>query len=186
MLRLSTPWPFDAHNGLRDSQAELREAEDPTFPNLDGVLARLRRDIPDREARFAAYAGLELDWIVDVRRMASFESRRLLAMDRQHGCDLGARILEGYRRRPMFHSIGHPGGELLISLLRHMCHIADLRPGWLRAGSMDPLHNIQIPIHPLIAERLGISWATHDTRYNFRGEKLTWEQYTRRYIEHFG
>jgi len=45
MLRLSTPWPFDSHNGLRDTHAELREAVDPMFHSLDGVLARLRREI---------------------------------------------------------------------------------------------------------------------------------------------
>ena len=186
MLRLATPWPFDAHNGLRDMLAERREAIDPIFPNLDGVLARLRRDLPDHEARFAAYAALECDGIVDLERMANFESRRLLAMDRQHGCGLGARILEDYRRRQIFHSIGHPGGKLLVGLIRHMCRLAHLRSGWLRSGSMDQLRTIQIPVHPIVAKRLGIKWATRDTRYNFRGESLTWEQYTRRYINHFG
>jgi len=141
---------------------------------------------PDREARFKTYAELKFDWAIDVRRMAEFDRRRLLAMDRQHGCELGARILERYRRRPMFHSTGHPGGELLVGLLRHMCRVADLRVGWLRPGKVDQLRNAQIPVHPLVAERLGLIWATHDTRYNFRGERLTWEQYTRHYIDHFG
>jgi hypothetical protein len=51
---------------------------------------------------------------------------------------------------------------------------------------MNDLRSIQVPIHPAVSRRLGIAWADEQTRYEFRGAPVTWEEYTRRYIQHFG
>ena len=54
--RFASLWPFDGWNGPSDREAQSRESPNMTFPFLDGLLARLRKEIPDKEARFAAYA----------------------------------------------------------------------------------------------------------------------------------
>jgi polysaccharide biosynthesis acetyltransferase WcbI-like protein len=186
MLRHSTPWPFDSHNGLRDRDAEAREAVDPMFPNLDGVLGRLRREIPDPVKRFEAYRSLELDWLPDIERLARFEERRLAAMDRSYGCELGSFILENFRRRPLFHSIGHPSAELFSRLLLHLCERMKLRHARVSRAAMAQLRNIEVPVHPLVGARLGIRWATERRLYTFRNQSITWSDYTRLYIAHFG
>ena len=59
-LRFASPWPYDDFNGLRDSVA--RAQDDPsmhTTTYYDGVLGRLRRQLPEPEARFAAYPGAQ-------------------------------------------------------------------------------------------------------------------------------
>jgi hypothetical protein len=51
----------------------------------------------------------------------------------------------------------------------------------------DILAFIQVPIHPLVIERLGLEWATLDFRYKFSVEEsLTFDEYTRRYIKAYG
>jgi hypothetical protein len=45
---------------------------------------------------------------------------------------------------------------------------------------------MQVPVHPKVAEALGVRWATPERKYRFRQEELTWEQYVRRYIDHYG
>ena len=95
MLMFATPWPFDSLSGLPDRHAELADAIEPLFPNLDGALARLRREVPDAEARFRAYQSLEMAWATDTTRLARFEERRLAAMDHKYGCDIGEHILHG-------------------------------------------------------------------------------------------
>jgi hypothetical protein len=186
MLRFSAPWPFDSHNGMVDRHAAERELHEPFFPNLDGGLGRLRREIANQEARFQAYRTLNFDWAPDVLRLARFEERRLLAMDQKYDFTLGADILENFRKRPGFHSIGHPNGLILSRLLQHINEQIGMRDVRVHAGSMDGLRNVQVPIHPFVARQLGIGWANERTRYEFRGAPVTWDEYIRRYIQHFG
>lgn len=186
LLMFATPWPFDSMSGLPDHLAYQREQSEPLFPNLDGGLARLRKEIPDHEARFLAYRALAFDWPADLGRLANFEERRLLAMDGKFGTDIGARILENFRLRQEFHSVGHPGGRLFGLLLDHICSAAALGKIRPHPGTMDALRNAQIPVHPLVARKLGLEWADEHTLYEFRGVPTTWETYVRRYIHHFG
>jgi Polysaccharide biosynthesis enzyme WcbI len=186
MLRFSTPWPFDSFNGLADRHAQTREAIEPLFPNLDGILGRLRLEIPDKEARFRAYLKLDIDRIGHLSKLPEFEQRRLEGMDQQYGFGLGSYILENFRRQQIFHSIGHPHGRLLTRLMLHLNQRVGLSRRFQFGISLNNLSHMQIPVHPLVARRLGIRWASEKTRYEFRGEKVTWEEYTRRYICHFG
>jgi hypothetical protein len=186
MLRHSTPWPFDTHNGLPDRMAEAREASEPFFLNMDGVLGRLRREVADPAERFDRYRRLDIDWLPNVERLARFEERRLLALDRTFGVTLGAYILENYKRRPVFHSIAHPTDALFRELLQHLAGLAGHKRAWLPLRSMGGLGNVEVPVHPLVARRVGMDWATETRLYWFRNQRVTWADYTRRYIEHFG
>jgi hypothetical protein len=186
MLRFSTPWPFDTHNGLMDREATAREQTDPMFPNLDGALARLRREIPDPEARFQAYRRLKFDAPLDPIKLARLEERRLAKMDTRHEVTIGAYILENFRKRHLFHSIGHPNGTVLSLLLEHLNRLTGLARSRPHRRNLDHLKNAQVPIHPRVAEQLGMRWASERKKYEFRGELVTWEEYTRHYIQHFG
>ena len=37
-----------------------------------------------------------------------------------------------------------------------------------------------------LAKALGVKWAGEATKYLYGGERITWETYVRRYIEHYG
>ena len=90
LVRFASLWPFDSWNGPGDKQAYEREAPNLTFPYLDGLLGRLRGEIPDPEARFHAYRTLDVPGIINYRRLHEMEIRRLGSMDKKFDFAIGA------------------------------------------------------------------------------------------------
>ena len=186
LLRLASPWPFDGYNGPGDSVAHAREWPNLTFGYLDGLLARLRREIPDPEARFRAYASLDIPGVVNYRRIHDFEARRLKAMDAEFECTIGQHVLAHIRRRPLFYTTNHPSGEVMAMLLNNIVRRIGGDAYGISAVDLDDLDFNQVPVHPKVAADLGLDWVTPDRRYLFLGEQVTWETYVRRYIAHYG
>ncbi len=187
LVRFGSPWPFDTWNGPGDKEAHHREAPNLTFPYLDGLLGRLRRDIPDREARFQAYRSLETPGIVNYRRLHDMEARRLIAIDEKYDCRIGAFILENFRKRRVFHTTARPNWEVFNLMMRFVAQLVGVIEPISLTESIDAsLRNPQVPIHPRVARDLGIEWVTERTRYLSHGRGITWEAYIRSYIEHYG
>jgi hypothetical protein len=185
-LTLASLWPFDAYNGPDDSEARMQDFPNFEFTYFDGLLGRLRSEIADPEARFEAYRSLDLGGVIDPRRLHRYEERRLTRMDTKHGGALGAFILDRFRDRRMFHTTGHPSGELLAILARQIAAQLGWRSGQRRRAGSDDLAGLQVPVHPKVAEQLGVKWITPATRYLYRGEMVSWETYVRRYIAYYG
>jgi hypothetical protein len=187
LVRFASLWPFDGWNGPSDRAAIAREAPNLTFPYLDGLLGRLRREIPDREARFRAYRTLDLPRLVNYRRLHALEEQRLAAMDRQFGVAIGAYILENFRRRRILHTTVRPNWQVFGLLLQCVARMVGARERVTLPRSADALlRNPQVPVHPVVARDLGVAWADERTRYLDRGGEVTWETYVRRYIAHYG
>ena len=94
------------------------KAPNMSFAYLDGLLARLRREIPDPEARFAAYRALDFPGVLNYRRLHELEIRRLEAMDRKFDIGLGAFILDNFRQRRILHTTARPDWQRKESALR--------------------------------------------------------------------
>jgi Polysaccharide biosynthesis enzyme WcbI len=191
LVRLASLWPFDAWNGPGDKEAHDREAPNLTFPYLDGLLGRLRREIPDREARFAAYRSLELPeglpGVINYRRLHQIEMRRLAAMDKGFGSSIGGFIMENFQKRRIFHTTVRPNWEVFALLMQYVADLVGARePITLAEGIDAVLRNPQVPVHPKVARDLGVTWADERTRYLNRGREITWESYIRLYIDHYG
>jgi hypothetical protein len=71
---------------------------------------------------------------------------------------------------------------LMRYLLRHLGLEQDYRPN----PALDDLRRLQVPVHPKVAQALGVKWAGAKTKYLYYGEQITWETYVRRYIDHYG
>jgi hypothetical protein len=187
LVRFASPWPFDAWNGPGDTQAHAREAPNLTFPYLDGLLGRLRREIPDRAARFRAYRSLEIPNLVNYRRLHDLEIRRLAGMDKKFGFAIGSYILENFQNRRIFHTTVRPNWRVFNLLMQAVAKsVGVTAPISLDETYDATLRNPQIPVHPKVARDLGIRWADEGTRYLNRGIEVTWESYVRSYIEHYG
>jgi hypothetical protein len=187
LVRFASLWPFDAWNGPGDKQAYEREAPNLTFPYLDGLLGRLRSEIPDPEARFAAYRLLDLPGVISYRRLHEMEARRLGNMDKKFDFAIGDFILENFRQRRLFHTTVRPNWEVFNLLMQFVARQVGVNEPVSLTGGVDAsLRNPQVPIHPKIARDLGVRWVDNTTRYLNRGIEVTWEAYTRSYIEHYG
>lgn len=185
-LRFASLWPFDAFNGPDDKEARGRDLPNFEFTYFDGLLGRLRKEIPDREARFAAYRSLEIDRLIDHRRIHTFEERRLAKMDASFGGDIGAYILERFRHRRVFHTTAHPDGDVMAMLLRQIATALGVKGRLRRMRTLSELDRLQIPVHPKVAAALGVKWIGERTTHIYHGERITWETYVRRYIDYYG
>jgi hypothetical protein len=186
MLHFASLWPFDQYNGPGDRDAMQREWPDLTFLYLDGLLARLRHEIPDPEARFRAYRSLDLPDIINYGHLHDFERRRLLAMDRQFGGAIGEFILANFRERQLFYTTNHPSLEVLTLLMEQLMRRIGIDEPFPRSKFFDQLRRLQVPVHPKVAQALGVRWADETTKYSHEGRWFTWEEYTRSYIAHYG
>lgn len=185
-IRFASLWPFDAFNGPDDKVARNRDLPNFEFTYFDGLLARLRKEIPDQDARFEAYRALSVRGIPDLNRRHAFEEQRLLAMDEKFGGGIGAYILENFRKKQLFYTTAHPNGRILAMLMKQIARELDVRqPIWL-TGPLDSLRNLQVPIHPKVAQALNVRWVKEATTYPVKGERVTWEAYFRKYISYYG
>lgn len=185
-IRFASLWPFDAFNGPDDKLAAAKDYPNFEFTYFDGLLARLRREIPDQEKRFCAYRDLAVDGIINPARLHLFEERRLQAMDQKFDMGIGAFVLENFGKRRLFHTTAHPNGKLLNMLLAYIERELGTSCTYWTTMGLDTLRDLQIPIHPAVAKKLSVTWADEGTRYRYRGRMVTWEQYFRKYITHYG
>lgn len=185
-VRFASPWPFDAFNGPDDKVARNRDFPNFEFTYFDGLLARLRREVPDHEQRFKAYETLEVDRLIDFNRLLRFEQARLEDMDRKFEAGIGAYILENFRKRQTFYTTAHPNGRIMKMLVRQVAKELGLSLHFWLPGSLDSLRRLQVPIHPKVAAALQIGWADARRKYLVRGEWVTWEDYFRKYIAYYG
>jgi hypothetical protein len=186
LLHFASLWPFDHYNGPGDKEAYEREWPNLTFLYHDGLLARLRKEIPDREERLLAYRSLSVDGIINFTRLHDFERRRLMAMDKQFSCEIGKFILDNFQRRRLFYTTNHPNGHITGMLMQYLLRQLGIDRAYRPTGILDHLKRLQVPVHPKVAEALGVKWADASTKYLYCGEQITWETYVRRYIEHYG
>jgi hypothetical protein len=186
LLRFASLWPFDHYNGPGDKEAYDREWPNLTFLYHDGLLARLRKELPDREERFTAYRSLSLDGVINFVRLHDFEHRRLTTMDKQFGFDIGQYVLDNFRKKRLFYTTNHPNAEIFVMLMQYLLGRLGIERIFRRSAILDHLQRLQVPVHPVVASALGVKWAGEKTKYFYGGEKITWETYVRRYIEHYG
>jgi hypothetical protein len=186
LLHFASLWPFDHYNGPGDREAYEREWPNLTFLYHDGLLARLRKEIPDREERLLAYRTLSVGGIINFARLHDFEKRRLTAMDKQFGCEIGQFVLDNFQRRKIFYTTNHPNGRIIGMLMQYLLRQLGVDRAYRSTGILDHLKRLQVPVHPKVAEALGVKWADANTKYLYCGEQITWETYVRRYIEHYG
>jgi hypothetical protein len=186
LLHFASLWPFDHYNGPGDKEAYEREWPNLTFLYHDGLLARLRKEIPDREQRLLAYRTLSVDGIINFTKLHDFEKRRLTAMDKQFGCEIGQFILDHFQRRRLFYTTNHPNGQVLGMLMQYLLRELEIDQGYRPSSTLDHLSRLQVPVHPKVAKALGVTWAKENTKYLYGGEQITWETYIRGSIDHYG
>lgn len=179
-------WPFDGHQNGNDPGWRFGEG-DLKFAFTDRLLGRLRETTPDPETRFARYRDLNAPDLPDIARYAEFEEARLLREDRRIGSTLGRFIVDHYRTTRLFHTITHPTPLLIRRLADEVLAKLGLAPLPEGRDVPDYLGYFQVPLHPEVIRALALTWTTPGADYKFSpAERLTFEQYIRRYIRVYG
>src|SRR5262249_15598732 len=119
-LRFASLWPFDGYNGLPDRKAEAQEAPNLNFLYFDGLLGRLRKEIPDKNQRFEVYRTLALDRVPNFLRLHELETDRLTKMDKQFHGTIGQFILESFRDHQIFYTTNHPNIDVFVLLMQQV------------------------------------------------------------------
>jgi hypothetical protein len=184
-LWFASLWPFDGGSGQTDRLAEAVK-ENETFTHFDGLLGRLREKFPDKESRFAAYAALDFPGIINFHRLHNYEARRLANMDKKFNCAIGQFIVDEFRGQHLFHAPNRPNSVLYARLIQYILDRLSIPATFQRDARMDEANPIQVPVHPKVAQALEVVWVDTQTRYTFRDQSLTWEEYVRKYIDHYG
>ena len=94
-------------------------------------------------------------------------------------------ILENYRHKPLFNTINHPRTELLTISANTI--LEELGMDRLSEKALQkfppPFADFEQPIHPQVAEFLGLEFVSPQQRYHVYGAELTFEEYATRYIK---
>ena len=182
---LGAMWPFDSFIFGNDN---VMIASGAPFAFQDGLMARLRTEFPDPEERLARYISLDFPKPPDLRRNSAFDANRLLRSDENHGMTIGHLMLDTFRTERLFHTITHPAPPVVEHVAWEVLKALDLT--LLRSDVPkfpDFMGYYQVPVHPRIIDHFGLSYVGPLTEYAFSPtERLTFEQYFRRYIEAAG
>lgn len=97
-------------------------------------------------------------------------------------------MLERWKKRPLFHTVNHPGRELLVHVADGVLESLGLPP--LSASELDGLPfpfpsyaDFDLPVHPRVADFYGLEYIRPGQTFAVFGRRMTFEQYVSRYID---
>lgn len=94
-------------------------------------------------------------------------------------------ILDNYKQHMLFNTINHPRTELLTITANGL--LKELGFPQLKEEALEnfqpPFADFEQPIHPQVAEHLGLEFGGPQQRYHVYGADLTFEEYAMRYIK---
>lgn len=134
-------------------------------------------------AEYLAYRGAEIE---NAPRLVDMNAASMRRIARNADFDVWSAIEPQLGAERLFWSVKHPTRATAMRLLRGVIAMLGLPEdaAALAAVARGPEYHepYHAPIHPGLAERLGLSWAGPDTQYRFFQNYFTAEEHARRYI----
>lgn len=178
-------WPFDAANGARDPMMERKP--DCAFRHADAALVQLRQLEPDKKKRLQRYIDLDFPAASVVAPAIEAQDKMLAAVDADADIKVGRFISRSYRDTQLFYNSTSPTSVLMQQL-------AEL--AWIKLKISQTLPEIpgqavqkqwSVPVHPAIARKQGLLWATGATKYQYGSlGEVTWREWVEAYIDQLG
>ena len=179
-------WPF---SGADPRQAVRTEV---FYPWPDSIAASLaEEDLPD-DALFERYMQISSEKMPNLERRLRIDATRGRVADALADIKLWDWVEENFRTRRLFHTSSHlsgiPVGHLLKALLDRTegLNAADRLRARLETDFLLRHYRGQdvemVPIHPLVAEGLGLTWYDPDQRHRWHGHEWTYREYILKYI----
>ncbi len=189
-LVLLCVWPFTG------SDPRIAQAKDYVYAWPDSIAASLAPSVtgenPADDVLFETYMRLSADRMPDLERRLRLDATRARVADDLADIAMWDWVEERFRTQQLFHTSTHltalPFAHLLPRLL---ALTGDLHPHQIATAQRDAAfllrgHHGQdietVPVHPLVGERLGLTWFDPDARYNWRAHAWTFREYILKYI----
>jgi len=186
VIWFNTLWPFyrvDARN------KNTKDAEFPfgKYPYGDKeVISLLKKGLTTEEV-FRKYMDLN---VLDKIDLNNFHADNLsMGKELENKCDLKIYdyIGKNFLNKRLFYTFNHPAPELLLVQLEQILgkitgeKISNSQKQ--KIFKMNPLGNMELPIHPQIIEHFNLEWISTDYKYKY-GQKtfITFEKYCWNYI----
>lgn len=178
-------WPFSGN--------DPRVASDPDrYPWPDSVGAVLSTETLSDDALFAKYMATTTERMPDLNRRLRIDIGRWAATDALSDVKMGEWVEQNFRTTKLFHTSGHVAaaatGRLFKALMQRTRSIAPHRAQAAVADTDRLLRHHQgqdfecVPIHPLVADALKLTWFDPNALYRWHGHEWTFRQYILHYI----
>lgn len=183
-------WPFSG------SDPRLANSADYVYPWPDSIAASLApwvtgEDPPD-DVLFAEYMRLTTEKMPDLERRLRLDATRARAVDDLADIKMWDWIEENFRTRKLFHTSSHltalPFAYLVTRLLGLTGDLTPLQivraqqeAAFLMRGNHGQIIET-VPVHPLIAERMGLTWHDPHGRHRWHSHDWTYREYILKYI----
>lgn len=186
-------WPF-----LGSDSRQVRERGYPDerrYLIADHVAAAIAAE-PDAaalsdDALFGRYMARSEREMPDLRRRLAMDEGRWRERDAEADVKVGEYVRQNFRRERLFHDHSHVGAAPLRFLLDRLVetlapHGADLATARAELDRMFDGYAgqewAQVPLHPLVAERLELEYYRRDETYLWNGNEVSFRDYILRYI----
>ncbi len=147
----------------------------------------LRTLEPDKKKRIQRYRDLDFELASGVDRIIETQERFLESIDNSPDFRLAQSILNNYKSIQLFYNSVHPSGALFQYYCEDVWGKLGLKGPAPSFGNVDHWRKWSLPVHPVIARRLGLKWADEKTSYRYGAlGKVTWREWVEAYVEAFG
>lgn len=157
---------------------------EPGFDYRDILLDRLLDKGLGRTETLHLYLNTGLALKYDIEKLIEESLRHEKKKEGQTPVKYLDLILEGQKSKMLFNTVNHPGPELMAHAARGTLKALGLDESEVeKQKTEDFFPEIKLPIHPLVAGRLGLDFAGPDTRYEVYGKKRTFAEYAEAYVD---
>ena len=183
-------WPFSG------SDPRQATATDYIYPWPDSIGVSLDPAVtgqsPPDDALFAEYMRLSTEKMPDLDRRLRLDATRARAVDALADIKMWDWVEAHFRTHKLFHTSTHLTALPFMYLLRRLIALTDgltaaeIARGQRESDFLQRNNNGQdieaVPIHPLIAERLGLNWYDADALHRWHSHAWTYREYMLKYI----
>ncbi len=183
-------WPFSG------SDPRVAASSDYVYPWSDSIAASLApsltgEDPPDDEL-FARYMRLTTEKMPDLERRLRLDATRVRAVDALADIKVWDWVEAHFRTTRLFHAATHLTALPFVYLLHRLLALTDgLSPAGIARARQEMTFLMRgnhgqdievVPVHPLVAERMGLTWYEPEARHRWHSHAWTYREYILKYI----
>lgn len=185
---LTCLWPFECPEPRVVSEPDYPWGR---FPMGDMIGLEIAQAGLSGPLAVAAYLDLSAQKMPDLQRRYERDLARMQLHDSNCDVKLADYVQAGFRREHMFWTNGHVSDAAIGELA---ARVADAARPWLggdaararlrlrEAGRFGGMGGLQLPIHPVVAQTLGLDWYELDRPWAWYEQRWTYFEYIERYI----